>query len=166
MPNARWYVVKTKARQERLAEENLIRQGYNAWLPQLLCERHCRGKWQPNSEPMFPGYLFVELEVGVQDFSVIRSTRGVLNLVKFAHKPTPMPDGAVESLQRAVNRPGSRPIQTTLRLGQRVRVNEGPFVGWEGVYSVRRSEERVMIMLDVLGGTHALEIERNSVLPA
>ena len=162
---ARWYVVKTKVRAERVAEENLCRQGYEAWLPRVNCERRRRGKWQPTSEPLFPGYLFVELEPGVQNFSPIRSTRGVSNLVSFAREPKAMPEGAVEALRQLHDRLQKAGVEPFAK-GQKVRLVDGPFRGWEGVYEARRADERVIIMLQVLGKQQPLVFARDDVIPA
>lgn len=166
MSAARWYVVKTKVRQERVAEDNLRRQGYAAWLPQLQCERRRRGKWQPATEPLFPGYLFVELEAGVQNFSPIRSTRGVASLVSFAHEPRAMPEGAVEVLRQVHSDEASSASTTPFEQGQKVRLVDGPFAGWEGIYDKRAGDERVMIMLQVLGKQQPLAFARDNVVPA
>lgn len=163
---ARWYVVKTKVRAEQLAEENLCRQGYAAWLPRVTCERRRRGKWQPNSEPLFPGYVFVELEAGVQNFSPIRSTRGVSNLVSFAREPKAMPEGAVESLRKLHDSLEDTAGVELFEKGQKVRLVDGPFKGWEGVYDTRRADERVIILLQVLGKQQPLIFARDDVIPA
>lgn len=165
MTRARWYVVKTKARQEWVARDNLMRQGYGVWLPQLPCERHRRGKWQPAVEPLFPGYLFVELEPGVHNFSPIRSTRGVAGLVSFAHEPRAMPPGSVEALRQFHSGRQTGEPAAPFRTGQKIRLVNGPFAGWEGVYASRACHERVLIMLQVLGKPRQLAFARDSVVP-
>ena len=166
MTQKRWYVVKTKARQEQLAEDHLRRQGYGAWLPRIACERRRRGKWQEASEPLFPGYLFVELEAGVQNFSPIRSTRGVSSLVSFSHEPSAMPAGAVETLRQL--HPGDKGdrCNTPFEQGQNVLLVDGPFAGWEGVYSSPCGSERVTVLLHVLGKPQSLAFARDAVIPA
>jgi transcriptional antiterminator RfaH len=166
MSTARWYVVKTKVRQEQVAQDNLRRQGFEAWLPQLVCERRRRGKWQPNREPMFPGYLFVELEAGVQNFSPIRSTRGVSSLVSFSFEPSPMPVGAVESLRHLHDNDKVGDVVTPFRRGGAVCIAKGAFSGWKGVYNTNHGSERVMIMLDIMGRQHSLSFPRDEVVPA
>ena len=166
MTTARWYVVKTKVRAEQVAEENLSRQGYEAWLPRVTCERRRRGKWQLNSEPLFPGYVFVELEAGVQNFSPIRSTRGVSNLVSFSREPKAMPEGAVETLRQLHDSRKNAEDVELFEKGQKVRLVDGPFRGWEGVYNARQADERVIIMLQVLGKQQSLAFARDDVVPA
>ena len=80
---ASWYVVATKLRQETVALQNLKRQSYEVFLPQITLRKRRRGKWQEVIEPLFPGYLFVALEAGVDDAAPIRSTLGCVGLVRF-----------------------------------------------------------------------------------
>jgi transcriptional antiterminator RfaH len=110
--------------------------------------------------------LFVELKAGVQNFSPIRSTRGVSSLVSFAHEPKAMPQGAVEALRQFhESRTGGTCVEP-LAKGQKVRLADGPFKGWEGVYGTRTGDERVIIMLQVLGKQQALTFARDDVVPA
>ena len=73
----RWYVIYTKPRGERIAEENLQGQGYETYLPRSdpPHERACKRVAAP--EPLFPRYLFIHLDVERENPSPIRSTFGV-----------------------------------------------------------------------------------------
>lgn len=164
---ARWYVTKTKARAERIAEQNLERQGYRVFLPEIRVERHRRGRWQDSLQPLFPGYLFVQLEASRQDFSPIRSTRGVLALVRFTSLPEPMPRGSVESLiQRLQQDPEQVPVESPLLRGTPVQVVQGAFTGWQGVFQAETADQRVTILLDMLGRERTLAFSRDAVVPA
>ncbi|NIN33844.1 MAG: transcription/translation regulatory transformer protein RfaH, partial [Gammaproteobacteria bacterium] len=56
-----WYLIHTKPRQEKLAEENLERQGYEIYLPMAEIRRKRRGRSVRVIDPMFPRYLFIHL---------------------------------------------------------------------------------------------------------
>jgi transcriptional antiterminator RfaH len=60
-----WYLIHTKIRQERVALENLDRQGFECFLPTILAEKLRRGALQVMKEPLFPRYLFIRLGTGV-----------------------------------------------------------------------------------------------------
>ncbi len=57
-----WYVVHCKPRQEATAEEHLNRQGYGAYLPKVLLRKRKRDKWVKVVEPLFPRYLFSQVD--------------------------------------------------------------------------------------------------------
>ncbi|MCK9530526.1 MAG: transcription/translation regulatory transformer protein RfaH [Gammaproteobacteria bacterium] len=151
--DSRWFVVYTKPRSEALAYEHLQRQGFMAYLPRIRQPQHVRGAWRKVISPLFPRYLFVRLRPGVQDISPLRSTRGVTTLVRFGDRLAMMPPGMVEAL-RACEDPkegmhmAERALFTT---GEPVRIMRGAFAGLEGVFHAASGEERVVILLRILG---------------
>ena len=74
---SRWYVVHTRPHQERRAEANLLRQGYRAWLPQMERSRRHARRIETVRTPLFPGYLFVELDIAREAWCAINGTFGV-----------------------------------------------------------------------------------------
>ena len=78
-----WYAVQAKPRQENTAEENLRRQGFDTYLPKIQLRRRRRDKWTKVVEPLFPRYLFIHLEPGVDNWAPLRSTLGVSTVVRF-----------------------------------------------------------------------------------
>jgi transcriptional antiterminator RfaH len=81
--DADWYVVRCKPREDARAIENLGLQGFEAFSPACLVTRRVGTVRRKLSEPMFPGYAFVRLSTTRHDWSVLRSTRGVMQLVRF-----------------------------------------------------------------------------------
>ena len=100
MSQNNWYVVQSKPRKESLAEENLQRQGFTTYYPHTAQPKRRRQRWQKVLEPLFPRYLFVQLNVGVDNFAPIRSTLGVVVLVHFGNQPAVMPVSAIEAIQQ------------------------------------------------------------------
>ena len=90
-----WYLAQTKVRQESVARQNLERQRYIVWLPQVYvskARREC-------IEALFPGYLFIRLSPDTDDFGPIRSTVGVLRLVKFGTTFARVSDSWVDEIR-------------------------------------------------------------------
>ena len=106
-----WYLLQSRARQEFIAEENLARQKYEVYLPCIKRARKIRNKWQEITEPFFPGYLFIHLDMEAQNTSTIRSTRGVLKLVKFGEE-TPIAKARSRKYLPAPARSSSAPNST------------------------------------------------------
>ncbi len=147
-----WYLLVTKPREEEKAQRNLEHQEYRAWLPRVRERKRVGGVYRDVVAPMFPRYLFVRLEAGVEDWGPIRSTPGVSGLVRFGMWPPPVPDDLVVGLMRSMDTTGvcdlSRPA---VQPGERVRVLEGPMAGYEGICQARNGRERVTILLDIVG---------------
>lgn len=145
-----WYLIHTKIRQERVALENLERQGFACFLPLIRAEKLRRGALQVVQEPLFPRYLFIRLSTGLesQSWAPIRSTVGVSRLVTFGQTPAKIEDELISQLQVKTD---STEVQLRhFELGEQVVVTDGPFVGVEAIYQMADAEGRVMVLLNIL----------------
>ena len=146
---ANWYVVATKTREEEKAGVNLERQGYSVFLPTVSLKKRRKGHWQVVTESLFPGYLFVALELGEDDPAPIRSTVGCIGLVRFAHAYTPVPGELIESLQAIESE--ANDVEVPFKLGDKVRFVSGPFAGIEAVFDMARGGDRAQVLINMLG---------------
>ena len=167
-----WLVVHSKARAEELAAENLRRQGYEVFLPQLRQRKRRQNRWQWVTGPLFPRYLFVNVVLGEQDTAVIRSTIGVASLVRFGQALVPIPDAVIDYLRRCEDpETGARTDDDwPHKLGDVVEILAGPFAGLTGIYQVPRDADRVALLVELLGRQNTVLVERealgNVVTPA
>lgn len=146
-----WYVVHTKPRQELIALENLQRQGYCCYLPQLKLKRPKARKMIVIEEPMFPRYLFIGADAlfTKKGTSFIRSTKGVHELVRFGSEPAQIGFELLKGIfdrEQAQHSSPKEPFQT----GDCVRVIDGPLAGLESIYQAQTGDERSMILLNLL----------------
>lgn len=145
-----WYLIHTKIRQERVALENLERQGFECFLPLIRVEKLRRSALVVVEEPLFPRYLFIRLasDTDAPSWSPIRSTLGVSRLVTFGQSPAKIDDRLMVQLQAQAANP-----EVQLRHfapGETVTVIDGPFVGLEAIYQMTDGEGRVMVLLNIL----------------
>jgi transcriptional antiterminator RfaH len=162
-----WYVVHTKPRNEAVAEEHLRRQAFETYLPRIKQERRRGGRWMEVIEPLFPRYLFVQLDPARQNIAPIRSTQGVSSLVMFGGRLRPVPNEIVEELVRSTSSNSGLHVFPACRCkeGDAVTVISGPFEGLRGVFKASSGQERVAVLLEVLGRTATVMLSRSSVLP-
>ncbi|MDA0275963.1 MAG: transcription/translation regulatory transformer protein RfaH [Proteobacteria bacterium] len=145
-----WYLIHTKIRQERGALENLQRQGFECFLPQIWVEKLRRGALQVVQEPLFPRYLFIRLgtDTGSQSWTPIRSTLGVSRLVTFGQTPAKIADELVADIRA---QSGSSEVQRRhFERGDPVVVTDGPFVGVEAIYQMADGEGRVIVLFNIM----------------
>mgnify|MGYP000700591381 CR=1 FL=1 len=163
-----WYVIHTKPRQEEHARENLERQGYTTYCPQITISKRRRNAWHQVSEPLFPRYLFIELTEGEDDFGPIRSTLGVSNMLRFGGKPAIIGNDIIESLQQQERDNLETPdtAELPVKPGDRVRVMDGPFAGLEGIFQNSSKDARVIILMELLGRENKVTVDRDSIIPA
>lgn len=155
-----WYLVYSKPRAEAQAVTHLERQGYRCYLPRLNVTRTVRGKLTGHVEPMFPRYLFIHLDTRKDNWAPIRSTVGVSSLVRFGNRPAMVPDSLVEMLIERENAQGLQtPPRRAFQAGERVRIYEGPFKDYEAIFLASNSNERVLVLLQILGKDSRVAID-------
>ncbi len=153
---ANWYAVQCKPGQEQRAHENLINQGFTCFFPQVQIERIRSGARKQKLESLFPGYLFIELKVGGEDWSVIRSTRGVLRLVRFGSQPTPIPRAAMGAIMARTG--AAEGAEQIFKAGDAVRITRGPFADLDAVFDRFNGEERAIVLISMLEKQHKLAL--------
>ena len=151
-PLKSWYLVYTKPRQEQTARHQLERQGYPVYLPMTQRSRKRGSRRVPAIEPLFPRYLFIQLDTCRDDWGPIRSTVGVSSLVRFGQEPASVPDALINLLRARESDTGLHDwVEAGFRTGQPVRVVEGVMQGYEGIFVAASGRERVVVLLDILG---------------
>lgn len=163
--NLRWLVVRTKARQETLALENLERQDFESYLPMLQLRKRRRNKWTEVVEPLFPGYIFVHVDPDQTSITPIRSTLGVNGIVRFGNALVPIPDDVILFLKQSEqpdtgHHHSDKPL---FQKGDSVQIVDGPFTGLQGIYQMDKGEDRVMILIEILGRQSSVAIKLDGV---
>jgi transcriptional antiterminator RfaH len=168
MPSGKsWYLVYAKARQESVAIANLERQGYTAYLPLMRQARRRLGRRVSIIAPMFPRYLFIHLDSETDNWGPIRSTLGVVSIVRFGQRPAKVPDALVQLLRTHEDPQGIQIITPDeLKPGTRVRVTDGSFTGYEGIFEAKSSRQRVVVLLDIMGRITRISLEAEVIEPA
>lgn len=163
--NLPWYVTYAKARQEHVAKNNLLRQGYSVYLPLMKVLRRIRGRHQPRLEPLFPRYLFVQSGSSDQSIAPVRSTIGVTGIVRFNHDPAVIKPETLRRIRELELRQGAATDEelSPFRPGERIRVAEGPFSGLEGLVSTV-SQQRIIILMHLLGRDTRVNIDCDKLL--
>ncbi len=155
MSDYRWYVVQSKPGQAEKAAQELRNQGFEVFLPLVKVEKLKRGKRVEQEEPLFPGYLFIELSEVASNWRPIRSTRGVARVITFGNQPAVVPDDVVEQLRDSLKQQAE---VRTLEPNQPVRITEGPFANLNAVFTEYDGEKRAFLLLELLGQWQRLSI--------
>ena len=156
-----WYVVATRPRQESVARDHLARQGYRVLLPEISLKKRRQNRWVAVVEPLFPGYLFVQIAFGRDDAAPIRSTRGCRDLVRFGEHHPSVPVMVLEALlgQSASVIEGC-PLFTA---GETVRIEGGPFVGLIAVFDMPKGDDRAQVLLEMLGKVQQVVVDSDQL---
>ena len=147
---ADWYVGYTRPRLEAQARDNLLRQGFEVYLPFYKVFK--RGQPEGVFEPMFPRYLLLRPQDPGRSLAVVRSTLGMVGLVRFGDRPAVLGDAVVAGIRarEAERAAAPRDALVPFVAGQAVRVVGGPLGGLAGVVHAVASQ-RVAVLLEMLG---------------
>ncbi|MEM7565271.1 MAG: transcription termination/antitermination NusG family protein [Pseudomonadota bacterium] len=162
-----WYVVQTKVNQECFARDQLNNQKYRTYLPMIKSIRRRGRRVSHRLEPLFAGYLFINLDLTRQSVSPVRSTRGVRGMVKFGEQIHPVPDHLIEGLAITHNHDENTPIDpvTFYNRGDSIDFVEGPFAGAEGIFYGHSGTERVSVFLSILGQERKIIVPIDQLAP-
>ena len=147
-----WYLVITKPQSEIKAQANLVRQGYETYLPLVQISRRRNVKIVKRTEALFPRYLFIHLDKETDNWTPIRSTIGVAGLVRFGGMPAAISEKLISSLKNNENEFGLQSLEKKeLIQGDKVEIVEGLFEGYKAIFQKMKSADRVSVLLDLVG---------------
>jgi len=161
-----WYTVHTKPRQEATAEQNLQRQGFATYSPKVLLRKRKRDKWTKVVEPLFPRYLFIQVDPDQHSLAPVRSTLGVAGLVRFGQLLQSVPDSVIEYLKQAENPETHQhhADEWPHQPGDTVDILEGPFAGLSGVFQSATAEDRALLLIELLGSQNTVGVNMDAIV--
>lgn len=159
---ANWFAVVTKPRQEQIALTNLQRQDFECFLPMAENPYQRRSKkHQKIIEPLFPRYLFLNAIAEIQNLAPVRSTLGVISMVRFGTELAVIPEQVINAIKQKISPDTGlikiQPVQ--IKPGDKVKVYDGPLAGLNGIVQEKNSERRSIILIELLGRPTKVQVE-------
>ena len=162
----RWFAVNCLSNREFLAAAQLRRQGFAVFLPgRRFTRRHAR-KFDTVLRPLFPGYLFVHLDLDRDRWRSVNGTLGVVRLVGPSDAPWPAPSGAIEEIRKACDERGVVCAREELAPGDSIRVTRGPFADLLGQLERLDGAGRVAVLLELMGRRTTVALPHDHVVSA
>lgn len=155
--SAKWYLVQCKPRESFRAEAHLQNQNYTCFHPTYPVKRKTAGKISVKIAPLFPHYIFILLN-DTDNWSAIRSTRGVSKIVSFNGVPASLNHHIVEELQHQCARLNGLAPEPIYKIGDRVVVTDGCFKELEAIVTATNGEERVILLLNLFNRPQHIEV--------
>lgn len=147
----RWYALRSKPRKEDIVWRQLQAKEVEVFYPRLRVNPvNPRAK---KVRPYFPGYMFVRVNLEEVGLSTFQWMPHAVGLVTFDGTPSPVPDNMIHAIRQRVQEIAEKggEVLDGLKTGDRVRIQEGPFKGYEAIFDVRLpGSERVRVLLEFL----------------
>ena len=152
-----WYLLKTKSSQEHVAIKNLENQDYSTYCPTV--------KIKNKNLVLFPGYLFIYLDKEKENCSPISSTKGVVNFVRFGLNFAQVPDTVIKFLKsnELINKEKFINLKR-FKSGDKVQITDGVFKNCVAIFNSSKPQERVVVLMNILGQEQSITIKQESVI--
>ncbi len=143
-----WYAVYVRSRYEKKAWLELQQKGLTAFLPLMETVRQWSDRKKKVSEPLFRGYVFVNIDYHSEHVKVL-DTDGVVKFIGIGRRPSVLSERDIEWLRRLVREPEAiRRTVGTIPPGKRVKVLAGPFIDFEGVVVKEGRDHHLVVYFD------------------
>ncbi len=158
-----WFAAYTTPRHEKAVVRQLGVRHVESFLPLYTSVRRWKNGCQVAVEqPLFPGYVFVHVQ---RRHSVkVLQVPGVVSIVSSGRKPSALPAHEIESLRAALPQRYYEP-HPYVTVGDKVRIIEGPLAGMAGVLVRKKNHFRVVLTLDLIMQSVAVEIGMDEIEP-
>lgn len=138
-----WHVVNTKPSQEIRASIELAKQGFEVYLPLLNAPK-------AKSQPLFPRYIFSAFDRDVDNWGLIRSTRGCCDVLKNGPNPATVRQPIIDAIKAyAASEPSPEPVRV-FALGEIVKIQSGLLQGYQALFK-GTNKQRTMALMEFMG---------------
>ena len=158
-----WFALQVKQRYEQLTATALRNKGYEEFLPLYKCRRRWSDRIKQLDLPLFPGYLFCKLDP--TNRLPILTTPGVVLIVGIGKVPVPVEESEIAAVRSIVASQLPAQPWPFLRAGQRVRIDNGPLRGVEGMFLNHKNQFRLVVSVTILQRSVAVEVASDWVTP-
>jgi transcription antitermination factor NusG len=157
-----WYVAHTRPRREKKLLEHCLSKDIAATLPCYDSAHKYRGKTVVFRKPLFPGYVFLQMEQGRKDS--VRQNDHVANLLDVFDQETFRRQ--LDDILLALEMDLEVRLAPSIGEGMRVRIKSGPLRGVEGFVEHRQGKATVLLRLDFISQAAAVKIDADLLEPS
>jgi transcriptional antiterminator NusG len=167
-----WYVLKVTSNRERTIRDNLLRRmkrdGIEHFFGEIIIptEKVAEtkgGKKRVTERKLYPGYIMIQMILNEESWFLVRETGGVGDFTGAAGKPIPMKDEEIRKMlgqEVKKDEPSAPKIKMQFATGDRVKIKEGGFDGFEGmVDKIDETSGKVSVLVEIFGRSTPVELE-------
>jgi transcription antitermination factor NusG len=159
-----WYALQVQPRLANAASSVLRSKGYEEFLPLYSEYRRWSDRVKRINVALFPGYLFCKFDLCDRLVPVL-TTPGLISIVGAGKQPIPVPEEEIESVRRVIRSGLAAQPWPYLGIGCRVYLESGPLAGLEGIVTDTDKIYRLVVSVNLLQRSVAVEIDREWVRP-
>lgn len=155
----------TQPKHERLAAQFLAEREVEAFAPSVIQRKRLYDRTSARLVPLFPRYIFCRFDRN--QILAVETTPGVTGIVRFGSRMAEIPDEQIEALMTAIASGAAiEPVDYCPHVGDRVLIESGMFRGQYGRVERLKGHARLILSVDILQRSVAVEIETDAVSKA
>jgi transcription antitermination factor NusG len=158
-----WWALYTRHQHEKVVSEMLTAKGFEVFLPLYESTRRWKDRTKLLSLPLFPCYVFVR--GGLDRKLQVVTTPGIHMILYRGDRVAFIPEPEIDAIRRAVSGELRVEPHPFLKCGMRVRVTRGALEGVEGILARKKNLCRLILSVDMLTQSVAVEIHASDVEP-
>ena len=166
----KWYVVHAQTGLEekvktsldkKIAAENLGELISSVVIPTEQISEVRSGKKKITQRKFFPGYLLVEMQLNEQTYLFVKNSPGVTGFIGLGKKPVALPQEEVDTILKRTKETAAKPSpKIVFEKDEQVRVNEGPFLNFNGIIEeVYPEKGKIKVSISIFGRSTPVELE-------
>jgi len=163
MDTDRWYALQTRPKHEKMVSTLLGGKGYEQFLPLYQSWHRSAGRLRSVLLPLFPGYVFCRFDQ-LRRLPIL-VTPGVFSIVSRGRTPEPIPEEEIAAIHTSCSSNLQVKPWPYLEQGDLVQVEFGPLQGVQGIFLSEKSGGRLVLSVDMLRRSVAVEMDRDWVRP-
>jgi transcription antitermination factor NusG len=156
---ARWYAVQTRSRHEKTVAHQLQSQGITTFLPLITQAHNWSDRRKVVQVPLFPSYTFVRIVPSAEQSVRVLRVYGVSSFVGVRGQGSPIPDKQIADIRVLLTNNAGCSICPFLKVGQRVRIRGGCLDGIEGLLVARDGDRNLLISVEPMQRSLAINIK-------
>ena len=158
-----WIVARNKPNQDKIALINLERQNFEFFQPTFKTMSRVQNKFKEIIKPVFPGYIFISINLEEKNWHKINNTRGISRIIVFGNEIPLIHCELIKELQHRFSLNSSPKAVDPFEIGMNAEITNGPFAQLIGKIDEIDADQRIWILLDILGNQTRVSINRLSL---
>lgn len=159
----RWFALYVQPRKEKVVEKELLKRGFEVYLPIRTELRKWKDRKKIVEMPLFTSYIFTHIEDN--DMWEIVQVSGCIKFIWFNGKPCPIPENQIDSIKMLLEKNIEIEFDNEIlpSKGDRIKIIEGGFAGLVGVIKHKGDKNNFAVRIDSLGVDLTITLNKSNL---
>ena len=159
-----WIIARNKPNQDKIALINLERQNFEFFQPTFKTISRIQNKFKGIIKPVFPGYIFIAINLEEKNWHTINNTRGISSILVFGNEIPLIRCELIKELKYRFSSDKTPEAADPFKIGMNAEIKNGPFAKLIGKIDKMDTEQRIWILLDILGTQTRISINKLNLI--